>query len=46
MGQNMEVWLGGIWWDGGPWWEDYIYGMETPSGGAYTAILPLMLPSI
>jgi endoglucanase len=46
MGQNNDVWLGGIWWGGGPWWGNYIYGMEPPSGSAYTAVLPLMLPLI
>jgi endoglucanase len=46
MGQNTEVWLSGLWWGGGPWWKNYIYGMEPPSGGAYKAILPLMLPLI
>jgi hypothetical protein len=43
---NTDVWLGGIWWGGGPWWNNYIYGMEPPSGSAYTAVLPLMLPLI
>ncbi|PMD35398.1 glycoside hydrolase family 5 protein [Hyaloscypha variabilis F] len=46
MDQNTDVWLGGIWWGGGPWWNNYIYGMEPPSGSAYTAVLPLMLPLI
>jgi endoglucanase len=22
MGQNTEVWLGGLWWGGGPWWKN------------------------
>lgn len=44
MGQNTDVWLGGLWWGGGPWWGDYIYSMEPPSGVAYVNILPSILP--
>lgn len=44
MSANNDVWTGALWWGGGPWWGNYIYGMEPPSGVAYTDFLPLMLP--
>jgi len=40
MGENSDVWLGGIWWAAGPWWADYIYNMEPTTGVAWTGILP------
>ena len=40
MSDNADVWSGWLWWGGGPWWGDYIYGMEPPSGTAYTGVLP------
>ncbi|KAI1186726.1 glycoside hydrolase family 5 protein [Nemania serpens] len=40
MGENTDVWTGWLWWGAGPWWGTYIYGMEPPSGVAYTGILP------
>jgi endoglucanase len=46
MGENTDVWLGGIWWGGGPWWGSYIFSMEPPSGIGYEDVLPLMLPLI
>ncbi len=44
MAANKDVWTGALWWGGGPWWGTYMYGMEPPSGIAYTDFLPLMLP--
>jgi len=46
MATNSDVWTGWLWWGGGPWWGDYIYGMEPPSGTAYTKVLPSLLPYI
>ncbi|CZR51741.1 probable endo-beta-1,4-glucanase B [Phialocephala subalpina] len=46
MGKHTDVWLGALWWGGGPWWGNYIYGMEPPSGVAYTDVLPKILPLI
>jgi len=46
MGQNNDVWLGGLWWGGGPWWGSYIYSMEPPSGIGYEDVLPVILPLI
>jgi len=46
MGENSDVWLGGLWWGGGPWWGTYIYSMEPPSGLGYVNVLPLILPLI
>ncbi|KAE8443949.1 hypothetical protein EG329_001172 [Mollisiaceae sp. DMI_Dod_QoI] len=46
MGKHTDVWLGALWWGGGPWWGTYIYGMEPPSGVAYTDVLPKILPLI
>ncbi|KAI0422306.1 glycoside hydrolase family 5 protein [Xylaria grammica] len=40
MADNSDVWRGWLWWGAGPWWGNYIYGMEPPSGSAYTGILP------
>ncbi|KAI1343884.1 glycoside hydrolase family 5 protein [Xylariaceae sp. FL0016] len=40
MQDNADVWTGWLWWGAGPWWGDYIYGMEPPSGTAYTGVLP------
>ncbi|KAI3317489.1 glycoside hydrolase family 5 protein [Xylariaceae sp. AK1471] len=40
MADNSDVWTGWLWWGAGPWWGNYIYGMEPPSGTAYTGILP------
>ncbi|KAI0010563.1 glycoside hydrolase family 5 protein [Xylariaceae sp. FL0662B] len=40
MQENADVWTGWLWWGGGPWWGDYMYGIEPPSGAAYTGILP------
>ncbi|TGJ80150.1 hypothetical protein E0Z10_g8615 [Xylaria hypoxylon] len=40
MADNSDVWSGWLWWGAGPWWGNYIYGMEPPSGPAYTGILP------
>ncbi|KAI0974889.1 glycoside hydrolase family 5 protein [Xylaria arbuscula] len=40
MADNSDVWSGWLWWGAGPWWGNYIYGMEPPSGTAYTGILP------
>lgn len=40
MQENSDVWSGWLWWGAGPWWADYMYGMEPPSGTAYTAVLP------
>ncbi|KAK3934010.1 glycoside hydrolase [Diplogelasinospora grovesii] len=40
MASNSDVWAGWLWWGGGPWWGTYIYGMEPPSGTAYTGVLP------
>ncbi|KAI1381573.1 glycoside hydrolase family 5 protein [Hypoxylon crocopeplum] len=40
MQENSDVWTGWLWWGAGPWWADYMYGMEPPSGTAYTAVLP------
>ncbi|RWA11639.1 hypothetical protein EKO27_g3469 [Xylaria grammica] len=40
MADNSDVWRGWLWWGAGPWWGNYIYGMEPPSGSAYTSILP------
>jgi endoglucanase len=40
MKTNNDVWLGWLWWGAGPWWGNYIYGMEPPSGTAYTGVLP------
>ena len=40
MQDNSDVWTGWLWWGAGPWWGDYIYGMEPPSGKAYTGVLP------
>lgn len=40
MQDNSDVWNGWLWWGGGPWWGDYMYGMEPPSGTAYTGVLP------
>ncbi|KAI1498243.1 glycoside hydrolase family 5 protein [Biscogniauxia marginata] len=38
--ENSDVWTGWLWWGAGPWWADYMYGMEPPSGTAYTGVLP------
>ncbi|KAH8884899.1 glycoside hydrolase family 5 protein [Thozetella sp. PMI_491] len=46
MASQSSVWTGFLWWGGGPWWGDYIYGMEPPSGTAYTGVLPSLLPYI
>ncbi|KAL1896761.1 hypothetical protein Sste5346_004394 [Sporothrix stenoceras] len=46
MQDNSDVWSGWLWWGGGPWWGDYIYGMEPPSGTAYTGVLPSLVPYI
>jgi endoglucanase len=46
MGDNNDVWLGGLFWGGGPWWGDYIFSMEPPSGTSYLNMLPLVLPLI
>ncbi|KAK4209136.1 glycoside hydrolase superfamily [Rhypophila decipiens] len=46
MAANSDVWTGWLWWGGGPWWGDYIYGMEPPSGTAYTKVLPSLVPYI
>ncbi|KAJ3580006.1 hypothetical protein NPX13_g555 [Xylaria arbuscula] len=40
MSDNSDVWTGWLWWGAGPWWGTYIYGMEPPSGTAYTGVLP------
>ncbi|KAI1271526.1 glycoside hydrolase family 5 protein [Xylaria sp. FL0933] len=40
MADNSDVWTGWLWWGAGPWWGNYIYGMEPPSGPAYTGVLP------
>lgn len=40
MEKNNDVWAGWLWWGAGPWWGSYIYGMEPPSGVAYTGVLP------
>ncbi|KAI1083974.1 glycoside hydrolase family 5 protein [Whalleya microplaca] len=40
MQENSDVWAGWLWWGGGPWWGDYMYGIEPPSGTAYTGVLP------
>ncbi|KAI5928138.1 glycoside hydrolase family 5 protein [Camillea tinctor] len=40
MQDNSDVWTGWLWWGAGPWWADYMYGMEPPSGAAYTGVLP------
>ncbi|KAI0181997.1 glycoside hydrolase family 5 protein [Hypoxylon sp. FL1284] len=40
MQDNSDVWTGWLWWGAGPWWADYMYGMEPPSGSAYTGVLP------
>ncbi|KAL7624309.1 hypothetical protein AAE478_005869 [Parahypoxylon ruwenzoriense] len=40
MQENSDVWTGWLWWGAGPWWADYMYGMEPPSGTAYTGVLP------
>ncbi|KAI0015669.1 glycoside hydrolase family 5 protein [Xylariomycetidae sp. FL0641] len=40
MADNADVWTGWLWWGAGPWWGDYMYGMEPPSGPAYTGVLP------
>ncbi|KAI0445530.1 glycoside hydrolase family 5 protein [Xylaria telfairii] len=40
MADNSDVWAGWLWWGAGPWWGNYIYGMEPPSGVAYTGVLP------
>ncbi|KAI4869132.1 glycoside hydrolase family 5 protein [Hypoxylon rubiginosum] len=40
MQQNSDVWTGWLWWGAGPWWADYMYGMEPPTGTAYTGVLP------
>ncbi|ERS97498.1 hypothetical protein HMPREF1624_05666 [Sporothrix schenckii ATCC 58251] len=46
MQDNADVWSGWLWWGGGPWWGDYMYGMEPPSGTAYTGVLPSLVPYI
>ncbi|KAI1817599.1 glycoside hydrolase family 5 protein [Poronia punctata] len=40
MSDNSDVWTGWLWWGAGPWWGNYIFGMEPPSGVAYTGVLP------
>ncbi|KAF2966526.1 hypothetical protein GQX73_g7073 [Xylaria multiplex] len=40
MADNSDVWRGWLWWGAGPWWGNYMYGMEPPSGPAYTGVLP------
>ncbi|KAI0448535.1 glycoside hydrolase family 5 protein [Xylaria acuta] len=40
MADNSDVWSGWLWWGAGPWWGNYIYGMEPPSGVAFTGVLP------
>ncbi|KAI1780438.1 glycoside hydrolase family 5 protein [Hypoxylon cercidicola] len=40
MQENSDVWTGWLWWGAGPWWADYMYGMEPPTGTAYTGVLP------
>ncbi|KAI0381544.1 glycoside hydrolase family 5 protein [Hypomontagnella monticulosa] len=40
MKDNSDVWTGWLWWGAGPWWADYMYGMEPPTGTAYTKVLP------
>ncbi|KAH8158876.1 hypothetical protein CIB48_g9369 [Xylaria polymorpha] len=40
MADNSDVWAAWLWWGAGPWWGNYIYGMEPPSGVAYTGVLP------
>lgn len=48
LSDNSDVWLGAMWWGAGPWWGTYIFGMEPPSGVAYTAykdILSKYVPS-
>ena len=44
--ENKDVWSGWLWWGGGPWWGDYMYGIEPPSGVAFTKILPSLKPYI
>ncbi|KAI1765874.1 glycoside hydrolase family 5 protein [Hypoxylon sp. FL1150] len=40
MADNADVWTGWLWWGAGPWWGTYMYGIEPPSGIAYTGVLP------
>ncbi|KAG0158978.1 hypothetical protein PDIDSM_6498 [Penicillium digitatum] len=44
LGDNSEVWLGALWWGAGPWGGDYIFGMEPPTGVAYTGMLSTLEP--
>ncbi|KAJ5439188.1 uncharacterized protein N7458_010186 [Penicillium daleae] len=44
LGENSNVWKGAMWWAAGPWWGTYIYGMEPPSGVAYTGMLSTLQP--
>ncbi len=46
MASNSDVWQGWIWWGGGPWWNTYFFGLEPPSGTAYTGVLPSLQPFI